>query len=457
MKKRILANTRFVYKSKTKQEWETENPILLNGEIGFVSDVTESDFVKIGDGKTSWNDLPYKKGPKGKDAEKVIIEQTYNAESENPQSGKAVAEALADADFENYVKKTDIADGSTPGIVCVEPDDWYGRGIGLTTYTTSDGVEHPNVLAITPAGYGDIYNKKSEYIRPITSGTIDYAVKVGLAYSNLQNELNEDGTIKTYLEWTDTEKQNARDLLETVGKNDKATTNEDKSGNLGLVRTRPDDAYGEGIEVDDNGYLKTHPAGTGDIYNQTNGHRPITPDNISYAVKVGLANSKVGYSDTEKANARTLIDAVGSSDIVNMLTSGCVTANANYEISFDLEESTLYLFWYNGSTNSLNVKVTTDGTTKTAVDAVGDELPSFQAGAIIVPKDVTSEGDEYYEKRRCMLLGYTGKTLGIPQVATKQFYYDKTGTVGSNSNVNYGNMTVANDTAGLVSVWKIKL
>ncbi len=346
MTKIIKANARFIYKSKALEEWQSENPILLKGEIGFVSDIDSENFVKIGDGITPWNSLPYKTGPKGEKGDTAPIDQSYNPNSENPQSGKAVCEALENAELENYVKKTDIA-----------------------------------------------------------------------------------------------------------------TSHNKDSGNLGLVRARLNDGWGEGIEIDTAGYIKTKAAGTGDIYNQTNGHRPITPNNISYAVKVGLANSKAGYSDEEKQSARNLIGAAAASDILNMLTLGCITANANYQTAFDLEPSTLYLFWYNGSTNSLQLKVTnSSATAQTAIDAVGDELPSFQAGAIIIPKDITQEGDEYYEKRRCMFFGYTGKTLGIPQIATKQFYYDNsTNLVGDKTNVNYGSMTVANDTAGLVSVWKIKL
>ncbi len=97
MIKRINANARFVYKTKTSKEWQEENPVLLKGEIGFVSDINDSDFVKVGDGVTAWNDLPYKKGPKGDkgDAGSITeVEQNYSSSSENAQSGKAVAEAV---------------------------------------------------------------------------------------------------------------------------------------------------------------------------------------------------------------------------------------------------------------------------------------------------------------------------------------------------------------------------
>ncbi len=151
----IFAGARFKYRSDTKENWEKENPVLLSGEIGVVTDGTETEKVKWGDGKTPWNKLGWWKGPKGdtgvagKDGingkngtdgvsvikteinakgeliitlsdntvsnlgvvvgekgeqgiqgiqgepgKDAVVEDTYNPESENAQSGKAVAEAI---------------------------------------------------------------------------------------------------------------------------------------------------------------------------------------------------------------------------------------------------------------------------------------------------------------------------------------------------------------------------
>jgi hypothetical protein len=43
-------------------KWIVNNPILLSGEIGYETDTT---FLKIGDGATTWNNLPYWKGGQG--------------------------------------------------------------------------------------------------------------------------------------------------------------------------------------------------------------------------------------------------------------------------------------------------------------------------------------------------------------------------------------------------------
>lgn len=87
MSNKIYAKARFAYNNKPKSWWEENNPILENGEPGIVSDVDEGEWFKIGDGKTHWNNLPWKN--------KKTADQAYDPESENAQSGKAVAQAVA--------------------------------------------------------------------------------------------------------------------------------------------------------------------------------------------------------------------------------------------------------------------------------------------------------------------------------------------------------------------------
>ena len=48
--------TTFQLRRGNLTEWETKNPILALGEPGFVVDKFK---LKIGDGATAWNDLPY--------------------------------------------------------------------------------------------------------------------------------------------------------------------------------------------------------------------------------------------------------------------------------------------------------------------------------------------------------------------------------------------------------------
>jgi hypothetical protein len=143
MADKIYLNSRFGYREDTLANWQKFNPLLEKGEISFVRDGSDGKFVKIGDGSTLWNDLPYAPLPKGAKGErgekgdrgergekgntgpigpqgpmglkgdkgdnyyltpedietianmaKPTIELSYNPESENAQSGIAVAEAV---------------------------------------------------------------------------------------------------------------------------------------------------------------------------------------------------------------------------------------------------------------------------------------------------------------------------------------------------------------------------
>lgn len=51
-----VLNTTFKLKRGTAARWAEVNPILQQGEPGFVYDENR---LKVGDGLTAWNDLPY--------------------------------------------------------------------------------------------------------------------------------------------------------------------------------------------------------------------------------------------------------------------------------------------------------------------------------------------------------------------------------------------------------------
>lgn len=100
--KKILATARFKFRSDTLKNWEENNPILLEGEVGVVTGFNEvgdglenkSQKIKFGDGIHDWNSLDWWYGPESQGGTNITIDQTYNSESENAQSGKAVAQAI---------------------------------------------------------------------------------------------------------------------------------------------------------------------------------------------------------------------------------------------------------------------------------------------------------------------------------------------------------------------------
>ena len=88
----IWAKARYAFRSDSTENWEKENPMLLAGEHGVVTDSNVPyQREKIGDGITAWNDLGWYHGPAGKDA---VTDLKYNPKSENAQSGIAVNQAV---------------------------------------------------------------------------------------------------------------------------------------------------------------------------------------------------------------------------------------------------------------------------------------------------------------------------------------------------------------------------
>ena len=65
MANKIYLNSTFLYREDTLENWTSSNPILEKGEPSIVRDGADGEWLKIGDGETAWNDLPWKKGPKG--------------------------------------------------------------------------------------------------------------------------------------------------------------------------------------------------------------------------------------------------------------------------------------------------------------------------------------------------------------------------------------------------------
>lgn len=88
-------NVRMTNRSDTLANWESSNPVLLLGEIAFVSD---KNLMKVGDGEKSFNELPY--------ANKSKTESYYDVE---PNEGETDIEAITRVVGENILAIDDIA------------------------------------------------------------------------------------------------------------------------------------------------------------------------------------------------------------------------------------------------------------------------------------------------------------------------------------------------------------
>lgn len=108
---KIYGDARFLPRHDTLENWQRKNPILLEAEPSYIIDGEDGKKIKFGDGVTPWNDLPYLSSNINNGGD-ITVDQTYNPDSENAQSGKAVAEAVAieqkrsDNTFANALKSS---------------------------------------------------------------------------------------------------------------------------------------------------------------------------------------------------------------------------------------------------------------------------------------------------------------------------------------------------------------
>ena len=103
---KIYGDARFLPRHDTLENWQRKNPILLEAEPSYVIDGEDGKKIKFGDGVTPWNDLPYLSSNINNGGD-ITVDQSYNPESENAQSGKAVAEALQGANSQ-WKKLADV-------------------------------------------------------------------------------------------------------------------------------------------------------------------------------------------------------------------------------------------------------------------------------------------------------------------------------------------------------------
>ena len=88
----------------TKANWAATNPVLLDGELGIVSD--DPNLYKVGDGATAWNDLPFR----GFDG---TLAQELGTSPNAVISQKVVSEKLTELESENIEQISFIGKGNT--------------------------------------------------------------------------------------------------------------------------------------------------------------------------------------------------------------------------------------------------------------------------------------------------------------------------------------------------------
>lgn len=112
-------------------------------------------------------------------------QNTYDEYIYTNGAWECIGSASVEVNLDEYVKKTDYASVTKAGVVKVSKGD----GISINAN---------GLISIVPANAVQIQNKEGMYY-PITPLTLDYAIKAGMSTNAL--------------EWTEEEKQSARDLI----------------------------------------------------------------------------------------------------------------------------------------------------------------------------------------------------------------------------------------------------
>lgn len=146
MSKIYLGNFHYQPRRDTAAQWQANNPVLCDGEIGIVTDGTTTEWLKVGDGTTPWNQLPYKKGPKGEKGDTgaqgekgdkgekgergfpAVTDQTYSPTSQNAQSGRAVATAIANKADTSVMSNLEGRISSLGGTINALTSEIYSQG-----------------------------------------------------------------------------------------------------------------------------------------------------------------------------------------------------------------------------------------------------------------------------------------------------------------------------------------
>ena len=171
----VTLNTRLVQKTDLAVNWETNNPVLLKGELGIAID---TGVIKIGDGTTAWNDLA-DYGAFTAEYKKKLDEIQEKAEvNQNAFSQIVVGETTIDAD-----SKTDSFEVKAEGFATVKVDEAGAVVVGTdktaldNTYATK-GTEDVAAAAVkragdTMEGFLTLHAAPTEELHAVNKGYVD--------------------------------------------------------------------------------------------------------------------------------------------------------------------------------------------------------------------------------------------------------------------------------------------
>ena len=181
---------RIQFRRDTEARWSQFNPVLLEGEMGIVSDNPNK--YKIGDGETAWNDLPFR----GFDG--TVVQETGNSET-SVMSQKATTEACSKIEQILLNKTINISDFVT--------GRWVGSGSTISPDSQSGYIRNSEPFTVNgnSADLVSIYDKNGAKVR---IASLNLTIKfndstdnnVEWSYENNGNDIQLSGNVtKLYI------------------------------------------------------------------------------------------------------------------------------------------------------------------------------------------------------------------------------------------------------------------
>jgi hypothetical protein len=162
--------------------WTAKNPLLQRGEIGAESDTYR---IKIGDGVTYWNDLPYSSEPivSWGDIQGNIADQTDLQNALDAKQDVLTAGSNIQIDSDNVISATDTTYTASDGVT-LTGTNFTNSGVRAVASGTANGTISVNTngtsadVAVTGLGSA-AYTSSSDYATSAQGAKADTAVQPG--------------------------------------------------------------------------------------------------------------------------------------------------------------------------------------------------------------------------------------------------------------------------------------
>lgn len=142
--------TKIVMRNDLAANWTSNNPILLSGELGIESD---TGYFKIGDGATTWNDLPYANKFEATPAAAHYEVEAQNNEDDLAALARVVGSTTLNKDDIGIVKRTIAGDAMSYTAYVYNGSTWTAMD---GNYDASNVYFATDLTATAPVGVVEI-------------------------------------------------------------------------------------------------------------------------------------------------------------------------------------------------------------------------------------------------------------------------------------------------------------